>query len=210
MLSNVLIVDDHTIVREGVKRILWENDKFFTIEEAGSGAEAIKKILEKHFDLIILDIGLPGRDGIEILKEIKTLRPRVYVLILSIHSEQQYGVRALKAGADGYVSKESAAKDLVRAVQTVLSGKKYIGPSLAEKIAFDLANKTGEVLHERLSDREYQVMCKIAAGKTVAEIAEELALSKQSISTYRVRALQKMNMKNNSELMYYAIKNGLI
>lgn len=209
-MHTVLIVDDHSIVREGLKRILLADGRFSSVEEAGSGHEALQIILEKNHDLIILDISMPGRDGIEILKEIKLIRPRACVLILSMHSEEQYGVRALKAGAEGYVSKESAATDLVTAIDAILNGSKYITPTLAEKIAFNLTKKNPDRMHENLSDREYQIMCKLAIGKTISEIASELSLSKQSISTYRNRTLQKMNLKNNGELMYYAIKNGLV
>ena len=209
-MNNVLIVDDHAIVRDGIKRIITDLKNFDKIEDAGSGHEAIQKILKKNYNLVVLDISLPGRDGIEILKEIKTIRPKTSVLILSMYSEEMYGVRALRAGADGYVCKESASKDLIDAIQIIQSGKKYISPTLAGKIALNISKNITESLHERLSDREYQIVCKIARGKTISEIAEDLALSKQSISTYRARALEKMSMKNNGELMSYAIKNGLV
>ena len=165
-MSNVLIVDDHTIVRDGIKRILEDNGDFDSIEDAGSGQEALQKMLLEKYDLIVLDISLPGKDGIEILKEIKTTHPGMYVLILSMYSEDIYGIRALRAGADGYVCKESASEELVSAVKTIMNGRKYISTALAEKIAINITDKTSENLHERLSEREYQIVCKLARGKT--------------------------------------------
>jgi DNA-binding NarL/FixJ family response regulator len=162
------------------------------------------------FDLIVLDIAMPGRGGLDVLKEIKNKKPRLPVLILSMYPEDQYAVRVLKAGASGYMTKESAPHELINAIKQISKGKKYVSPSLAEKLALDLEITTGRPSHESLSDREYQVMCMIASGKTLKEIAEKLSLSIKTISTYRSRILEKMNMKSNAELTHHAIKNRLV
>jgi DNA-binding NarL/FixJ family response regulator len=206
----VLIADDHAVVREGLKQILSESSDMVVAAEASTGPEVLEKIDKDDFDLIILDIAMPGRGGLDILKEIKNKKPRLPVLILSMYPEEQYAVRVLKAGASGYMTKESAPHELVKAIQQISRGKKYVSPSLAEKLALDLEITTGRPLHESLSDREYQVMCMIASGKTLKDIAEGLSLSIKTISTYRSRILEKMNMKSNAELTHYAIKNRLV
>jgi DNA-binding NarL/FixJ family response regulator len=206
----VLIADDHPIVRQGVKLILSEEFSRLTVEEARNGQEAIDQALKREWDVAILDISMPGRDGLDVLKELKQLRPKLPVLILSMHSEDQFGVRVLKAGAAGYLTKENVPEELVRAIKKVLSGGKYISASLAEQLAFNLEQDTERPPHEKLSDREYQVMCMIASGRTVKEIADELSLSMKTISTYRTRVLEKLKMRSNAELTHYAVKNRLV
>lgn len=206
----ILIADDHAVVREGLKQILSESSEMVVTAEASSGPEVLEEIGKDDFDLVVLDIAMPGRGGLDILKEIKNKKPRLPVLILSMYPEEQYAVRVLKAGASGYMTKESAPHELVKAIQQISKGKKYVSPSLAEKLALDLEITTGRPPHESLSDREYQVMCMIASGKTLKEIAEQLSLSIKTISTYRSRILEKMNMKSNAELTHHAIKNRLV
>ena len=206
----ILIADDHAVVREGLKQILSESSEMVVTAEASTGPEVFEKIGKDDFDLIVLDIAMPGRGGLDILKEIKNKKPRLPVLILSMYPEDQYAVRVLKAGASGYMTKESAPAELINAIKQISKGKKYVSPSLAEKLALDLEITTGRPPHESLSDREYQVMCMIASGKTLKEIAEKLSLSIKTISTYRSRILEKMNMKSNAELTHHAIKNRLV
>lgn len=209
-MMKILIADDHAVVREGLKQVLSESPDFIVAAEASTGQEVMDKISKKDFDLVVLDIAMPGRGGLDVLKEIKTQKPKLSVLVLSMYPEEQYAVRVLKAGASGYLTKESAPDELVKAIRQISQGKKYVSPSLAEKLALDLEISSDRPPHEILSDREYQVMCMIASGKTLKEISEELSLSIKTISTYRTRILEKMNMKNNAELTHYAIKNRLI
>jgi len=209
-MMKILIADDHAVVREGLKQILSESPEMVVTAEASTGPEVFEKIGKDDFDLIVLDIAMPGRGGLDILKEIKNKKPRLPVLILSMYPEDQYAVRVLKAGASGYMTKESAPAELINAIKQISKGKKYVSPSLAEKLALDLEITTGRPPHESLSDREYQVMCMIASGKTLKEIAEKLSLSIKTISTYRSRILEKMNMKSNAELTHHAIKNRLV
>lgn len=206
----ILIADDHAVVREGLKQILSENPNINVAAEASTGHEVLQQIEKNNFDVVVLDISMPGRGGLDILKEIKNKRPKLPVLILSMYPEEQYAVRVLKAGASGYMTKDSAPHELINAIKQISKGKKYVSPSLAEKLAVDLEVNTGRPLHESLSDREYQVMCKIASGKTLKEISDQLSLSIKTISTYRSRILEKMNMKSNAELTHYAIKNKLV
>lgn len=208
--TKILIADDHVIVREGLKQIVAETSDMVVADEAGSGHEVLNKVLKNDYDVVVLDITMPGMNGVDILNHLKNQRPELPVLILSMHPEEQYAVRVLRAGASGYLTKESAPDELIAAIRKVSAGKKYVSSSLAEKLAFELETDTEKPLHETLSDREYQVMCMIASGKTVKEIAEELFLSVKTISTYRARILEKMKMKNNAELTYYAIKHGLV
>jgi two-component system invasion response regulator UvrY len=209
-MIKILIADDHAIVREGLKQILSESPDLVVVAEASTGQEVLEKIGKNDLDLVVLDIAMPGRGGLDILKEIKSQRPRLSVLMLSMYPEEQYAVRVLKSGASGYLTKESAPAELVRAIRQISQGKKYISPSLAEKLAIDLEISPDRPPHETLSDREYQVMCMIASGKTLREIADGLSLSIKTISTYRSRILEKMNMKTNAELTHYAIKNRLV
>lgn len=209
-MIKILIADDHAIVREGMKQILSESPDLVVVAEASTGQEVIDKIDKDDLDLVVLDIAMPGRGGLDILKEIKSLNPKLPVLILSMYPEEQYAVRVLKSGASGYLTKESAPVELVKAIRQISQGKKYISPSLAEKLAVDLEISPDRPPHETLSDREYQVMCMIASGKMLKEIADTLSLSIKTISTYRSRILEKMNMKTNAELTHYAIKNRLV
>ena len=209
-MTKVLIVDDHSIVREGLKQIISDISDIVVTGEAGNGQEALEKIWENGYDVVLLDISMPGRSGLEILKQIKSDKPAIHVLILSVFPEEQYAIRALKAGASGYLTKESTPKELIDAIRKVSGGKKYVSSSLAERLASHLEVKAENALHESLSDREYEVLCMIASGKQVTEIAEILHLSVKTISTYRTRILEKMDMKNNAQLTHYAINNHLV
>lgn len=209
-MINILIADDHAIVRKGLKQILAETQDMVVAGEASNGFEVMEKVKNNHYDVLLLDISMPGKSGLDILKELKTESPKLPVLVLSMYPEEQYAVRVLRAGASGYLTKESAPDELVVALRKVAQGKKYVSPSLAEKLAVDLEVDASKPVHEMLSDREYQVLCMIASGKTVGEIAEKLLLSAKTISTYRARILEKMNMKNNAELTHYAIQSKLV
>ena len=207
---NILLADDHSIVRRGLKEILLEEFPDANFQEASDGQELIRKMRGDKFDVIISNVSMPGKNGLEALKIIKSEAPAIPVLVLSIHPEELYAIRVLKAGASGYLTKESAPEELVKAVRMVMMGRKYITPSLAEKMASNLDNDFSKLPHELLSDRELDVLKSIASGKTVSEIAIELSLSVNTISTYRSRVLEKMNLKSNSELTFYAISNNLL
>ena len=209
-MIKIIIADDHPIVRAGMKQIIAEDPDLHVTDEAADGRQLLHKIRAENFDVVILDITMPHIDGLDVLKQLKVEKPKMPVIILSIHPESQYALRVLKAGASGYVTKTSAPDELISAVRKVHRGGKYISPSIAEKLAFQLETDFKEMPHEALSDREYQVLCLLASGKTVTEIAEELALSVKTVSTYRSRILEKMNMKNNAELIHYAVQNKLV
>jgi len=209
-MIRVVVVDDHAVVREGLKRIVSESGGMAVTGEAADGQEAMRIIKSEPCDVVLLDITMPNKSGLDVLKELHAESPRLPVLVLSMHPEDQYAVRVLRAGAAGYVTKESAPAKLVQAIRKVVRGGKYVSPSLAERLVFDLGTDTDKAPHELLSDREYQVLCMIASGKTVTQIAEVLALSVKTISTYRVRILEKLKMKNNAEITRYAIKEGLV
>jgi two-component system invasion response regulator UvrY len=206
-MLKILTVDDHEVVRRGLREMFTEASA--TFGEARSGAEALTLVRQKPWDIVVLDISLGGRSGLEVLTEIKQLRPKLPVLILSMHAEEQYAVRAFKAGASGYINKASPGEELRRAILKIVNGGNYVGPALAEKIVQQLA-RSEQMPHECLSDRELEVLCAIASGKTVGEIASKLSLSDKTISTYRRRILDKMDMKTNAELTHYAIRNGLV
>lgn len=208
-MNRILIIDDHEIVRDGIKKILNERNIGHVYGEAGSAAEALKLVYEQDWDVVILDISLGGRNGLEVMKEIKALRPHLPVLILSMHSEEQYARRAFKAGAAGYITKDSPRTELLKAIDRVAEGRRYVSPALAEGLVVDLERGTRPA-HETLSNREFEVMRWIASGKTVGEIAGLLSLSDKTISTYRARILEKMGMRTNAELTHYAIQNGLV
>jgi DNA-binding NarL/FixJ family response regulator len=209
-MIKILIADDHSIVREGLKQIVAESPEMAVRGEAVNGRQVLKLVHKTDYDLILLDIAMPGRGGIDTLKELKIEKPEIPVLILSMYPEDQYAVRAIKAGAAGYLTKESAPEKLIGAIKKVAQGGKYVSSDLAEKLVENLGKDTEKPDHAMLSDREYQVMIMIATGKTVKEIADELSLSVKTISTNRARALKKMGMKNNAEFAYYAIKQGLV
>lgn len=207
---NILIADDHAIVRKGLVQLLREEFPGAQVTEVTNGAEVYEQARAKKWDIILLDISMPGRNGVEILKQLQSDGIKAPVLMLSMHSEDQYAVRVLKAGASGFLNKETATDELVKAVHRILSGRKYITPSVAEKLADDIDNKLGQPLHEQLSDREMQVLQLIGKGKTVSEIADEISLSVNTISTYRARILEKLHLSNNAELTRYAIENNLV
>lgn len=209
-MIKILIADDHRIVREGLKQILAETPDMVVADEASNGQEVMEKIWENDYDVLLLDISMPGRSGLDILKQLKSERPKIAVLVLSMYSEEQYAMRALRAGASGYMTKESAPDELIDAIRKVSKGRKYISPTVAEKLAFSLEVGDERPPHETLSDREFQVMCMIASGRTIKDISTELSLSVKTVSTYRTRILEKMRMRNNAELTHYAIQNRLV
>lgn len=209
-MIRVLIADDHAIVRRGLIQILAEHADMSVVGEAQNAQELFALARAQAWDTAILDVSMPGRGGLDVLKELKSEFPARPVLILSVHPEDQYAVRALKAGAAGYLSKDSAPTELVSAIRKAMQGGKYVSPALAEKLAFNLTPNADRLPHETLSDREFQVLCAIASGHTVGEIAEQMSLSVKTISTYRTRLLEKMNLKNNAELTHYAIQQGLV
>jgi len=206
----ILIADDHPIVRAGFKQVISDMPDMLVADEAGNGQEVLNLIGKKDYDLVLLDISMPGRSGLEILKDLKSEKPKLPVLILSIYPEEQYAIRALRAGASGYMTKASAPNELILAIRKISEGGKYISASLAEKLAYYLDGDAAKPPHETLSDREYQVMLMIASGKTVTEIANELCLSVKTISTYRTHIREKMKMKNNAEMTLYALQNKLV
>ena len=209
-MIQVLIADDHPLLRAGLKAVLAGELDFSPPGEAEDSDQLLKQVDERPWDAIVLDIAMPGRNGLETLSEIRRRRPSLPVLILSMHSEEQFALRAIKAGASGYLTKTNAATELVRAIRRILSGKKYVSAALAEVLANVIESGEERPLHEVLSDREYHVVCRIASGKSVSDIAEETSLSVKTISTYRARALEKMKMSTNAELTRYAIRNGLV
>jgi DNA-binding NarL/FixJ family response regulator len=209
-MINILVADDHAVVRQGVKQILAEVKDMVVKDEAQNGSETLKKVTENEYDVVLLDISMPGRSGLEVLEDIKAQRPKQAVLILSMHPEEQYAVRALRAGASGYLTKASAPQELIGAIRKVAGGGKYVTSSLAEKLADEMEIDTEKLPHERLSNREHQVMLMLAEGKSVSDIADELCLSVKTISTYRSRIMDKMGMKKNAELTLYAVHNKLI
>ncbi|MEE9120417.1 MAG: response regulator transcription factor [Syntrophobacteria bacterium] len=209
-MIEILIADDHAIVREGLKQIVADTSDMIVIDEASDGHEVLALLSKNNYDVVVLDMAMPGLTGLDVLKQIKRETPKLPVLILSVHPEEQYAVRALKAGASGYLTKESAPDELITAIRKVSMGGKYITSFLAEKLAFELEVDTEKPPHKTLSDREFQVMCMIAKGRTIKNIAEELFLSPKTVSTYRSRILEKMKMKSNEELTHYAINNHLI
>ena len=208
---SILLVDDHAVVRRGLRELLNEEFPEAEFGEAASGPEALAEIGRRPWNLVLLDLSIPGRDGLDVLKDALTLQPRIRVMIVSVHGEDQYAVRALRAGAVGYVTKETAPEDLTAAVRKVLEGGKYVSPRLAERmVALLVEDGTDRPLHEGLSDRELQVLRMLAVGTSVKEIGATLALSEKTISTYRHRILGKMKLRSNAELMRYALGVGLV
>lgn len=208
-MIKVLITDDHPVVRQGIMQILEASKEIGLIEEAQDGAEMISKILKTDYDIILLDISLPGRSGLDLLKDIKAIKPSIAVLMLSMHPEEQYALRAVKTGASGYLTKASAPEELISAIVKVSRGGKYITQSLAEHILNELDNEE-KPPHHVLSDRELEVMCLMAKGHTPKEIANIMAISPKTVSTYRERIITKMNMASSTEIIRYAIVNGLV
>jgi len=206
----VLVADDHAVVRQGLKQILSEEPDILEVGEAGSGAEALRLSREAEWDVVILDITMPDGSGLDILRELRHEKPQLPVLVLSVHSEDQYALRVLRSGAAGYLTKECAPQELVEAVRRVVSGGKYVGLDLAERLAEVLAGDRNQQAHEQLSDREFQILCLIGSGRSATEIAQELSLSPKTVSTYRRRVLDKMHMNSNVELTRYVLEQQLI
>ena len=209
-MTRVLIVDDHAIVRRGLKALLFDELPGATFGEASHAQQALEELRKQKWDVALLDITLPGRNGLNLLKELKAVRPRLPVLVLSAHPEDQFALRALQAGAEGYLTKDSAPEELVKAIRKILAGGRYVSPALAEKLATNVRKDFTRLPHETLSDREYEIMCLIASGKTVTEIAGELSLSVKTVSTHRTRILEKLGVKNSAAIVQYAVRNGLV
>ncbi len=209
-MIRILLADDHPVVREGFKQMLADYEDMLVTGEAGTSQEVLNKVHKNDYDVLLLDIFMPGRSGLEIISELKKEYPKMAILVISAYPEEQYSVRALKRGASGYLLKLTAPEELITAIRAVSQGRNYISSSLADRLANMIKDDAQENPHERLSDREFQVMRMIVSGKSLKEIAEELALSDKTVSTYRARILEKMNMKNNAEIIHYAIEQGLV
>ncbi len=209
-MIKVLIADDHPIVRRGLRDVLADVGDIFIGGEASSAAEVVQLVREQRWDVVVLDISMPGGNGIELIDVIRRERPEARVLILTVFSEEQYAVRAIRAGAAGFLTKESAAEKLIEAIVKIANGGRYVTPELAETLASMLAGETSGQPHERLSDREFEILKMLASGRTVSQVAQDLALSVKTVSTPRTRILRKMNMKTNAELTHYAVRRGLV
>jgi len=210
-MIRIMIADDHAIVREGLKQIISDTRDMVVCEEACDGKEALEKGMSAKYDVLVLDVTMPKSNVVDVIKKLKAFKPHIKILVLSMHPEDQYAMRALKAGASGYLTKESASEELVKAIRKVAQSRKYISQSYAENLANKMVNGDSEKSpHETLSNREYQVMEKLAAGMAVGEIADELLLNSRTISTYRTRILQKLHLKTNADIIHYAIRNNLI
>ena len=209
-MIRILLADDHAMFRAGLRGIIEQEFEMLVAGEAADGQEVMRKILAEDYDVVILDINMPGRDGIEVLSEIKAVKPNIAVLILSMYSEEQFALRALRASASGYLTKDSAPVELTSAIRTVVQGSKYISAAIAQILAYGVDARLEKLSHEKLSDREYGVMLQITSGKKINEIAAELNLSPKTISTYRARLLEKMGMETNAELTQYAIRHRLL
>jgi DNA-binding NarL/FixJ family response regulator len=209
-MHRFLIADDHTVVRRGLKQILLEAFPSAIIEEVADAEDLFKRVMREQWDVVISDISMPGRSGLEVLQQIRLDFPKLPVLILSVHPEDQYAIRVLKAGASGYLTKDSAPEELVKAINQLLLGRKYITQTIAEKLAGALDQDAEKQPHEYLSDREFEVMKQLASGKSVSEIAEKISLSVTTVSTYRARIMAKMNLKTNADLTLYAIEHKLL
>jgi len=209
-VAKVLIADDHAVVRAGLKQFLEEDPSIKAVGEAATGRETLEQLRAGKWDLVVLDINMPDRSGLDVLRHIQSSHPEVRVLVMSAFPERQYAVNVLKAGASGYLPKDSPPEDLIKAVRTVLAGRRYVSATLAEILVSDLDNDADKPLHARLSEREFQIFCKLASGHAVSAIAAELCLSVKTVSTYRTRILEKMSFKANADLTSYALRNGLI
>jgi DNA-binding NarL/FixJ family response regulator len=209
-MLRILIADDHALVRAALKRFLEEEGTFYEVGESGSGSQTLDRLRESHWHVVVLDINMPDRSGIDVLRYIRSGHPETRVLVLSGFPERQYAVHALRAGASGYLSKEAPPEELLKAIQTVAGGRRYVSAALAELLAADLSGDSEQPLHAKLSTREFQILRKLAAGMSVSEIGKELSLSVKTVSTYRSRILEKMALRTNADLTSYALKNGLI
>ncbi len=209
-MMRILIADDHAVVREGVKRILDDMKGVIVVEEASNGQELLAKATTKTWDVVLLDISMPGRNGLEVLRQLKSIHAALPVLVFSMHPEDQYAVRAFKAGAAGYLTKDSIPEELVTAIRRVVGGRRYVSAALAEHLVLEVMHDPDMPPHARLSDRELQVLRMLGSGRTVTHIATELSLSVKTISTYRSRILEKMHLRSNAELIHYAVRHQLV
>jgi two-component system, NarL family, invasion response regulator UvrY len=209
-MIKVFVADDHAVVRRGIKQILTDENDIEVSGEAANADEILSQIYKTETDILILDITMPGRNGLDVLIQVKQRKPELHILILSMHPEEEFAIRAIKSGASGYLNKDSVPDELITAVRKINSGGRYISASLAESIAFSLEKNSSDLPHENLSDREFQVMCLLASGNTLKQIAVELSLSVKTVSTYRTRILEKLRMKTNVELTHYAIRHRLV
>jgi DNA-binding NarL/FixJ family response regulator len=209
-MIDILVVDDHALIRNGLKMLLEEDPDFHIKGEAENGLQAISMVREQHYDLVLLDISLADKHGIDVLKQLKSEHPDIKIIVLSMYPEDQYGVRALKAGAMGYINKQSAPEKLVSAIRQVIEGKKYISAPLAEQLLSNLIGESQDMMHQSLSNREYQTLCLMASGKSLTEISEIMLLSPKTVSVYRARMMEKMGFKNNAEAVHYAIAHELV
>ena len=209
MKIRVLIADDHALIRKGLRQAIKEQAPYMEVEEAADGQEVLTRVLAESWDVLVLDISMPKRSGLDILQEIKHSNPKLPVLVLSVHPEEQYAVRVLRAGAAGFMNKDMALDELVQAIQKVVSGGRYVSPTLAEKLAFDLSDHGNSLPHESLSNREYRVLLLIGSGQSVGNIAETLSLSVKTVSTYRARILQKLGLHSNADLIRYVLDHKL-
>ncbi|HLX46066.1 MAG TPA: response regulator transcription factor [Bryobacteraceae bacterium] len=209
-MIRVLVADDHPLLRSALKQVISQEPDLTVAGEAEDSEQVLQKIEEKPYDFVILDLSMPGRGGLDVLREIRRLKPNLPVLVLSMYPEEQFAVRAIRAGANGYLSKDCAPAEVIRAIHRISTGKKYVSAGLAEMLANALDSKSDQMAHENLSNREFQVLCKIGAGRTVSQIAQEMALSVKTVSTYRTRVLEKMHMTTSAELVRYAITKGLV
>jgi len=209
-MIKILVADDHTLIRKGLKMLLEDSPDFRITGEAETGIQAIQMVREGNFDLVLLDISLPDKHGIDVLRQMILERPELKIIVLSMYPEDQYGVRALKSGAMGYINKQSAPEKLIGAIKHVLTGKKYISELLAEQLLSNVIGDSQELMHQSLSNREYQTLCLMSSGKSLTEIAEIMMLSPKTISVYRARMLEKMNFRNNAEAIHYAITHRLV
>ena len=209
-MIKILVVDDHALIRKGIKQLLEDNHDVQVAGEAESGIQAINMMRKNHFDLVLLDIALPDKHGMDVLKQLKSEQPDIKIIVLSMYPEDQYGARTLKAGAMGYINKQSAPEKLVGAIRHVISGKKYISETLAEQLLNNLIGESQELLHQSLSNREYQTLCLMSSGKSLTEISEIMLISPKTVSVYRARMLKKMGFRNNAEAIHYAIAHQLV
>jgi two-component system, NarL family, invasion response regulator UvrY len=206
----ILIADDHAVVREGVKRILYDMDSSIVVGEASNGQELLAKATTKRWDVVLLDISMPGRNGLEVLRQLRCTHPTLPVLVFSVHPENQYAIRAFSAGAAGYLTEDSIPEELLTAIRRVVGGRRYVSAALAEHLVLEVTRDPDTPLHAKLSDRELQVLCMVGTGKTVTDIAAELSLSVKTVSTYRSRILEKMHLRSNAELIHYAVRHQLV
>ena len=209
-MIKILVVDDHALIRKGITQLLEDNHGMQVAGEAETGIQAISMMRNNHFDLVLLDIALPDKHGMDVLKQLKSEQPDIKIIVLSMYPEDQYGVRTLKAGAMGYINKQSAPEKLVGAIRHVISGKKYISETLAEQLLNNLIGESQELLHQSLSNREYQTLCLMSSGKSLTEISEIMLISPKTVSVYRARMLEKMGFRNNAEAIHYAIAHQLV